>query len=199
MKIVIMAIAFLSLSITAHAKHDGWVTVDNLNRRTCPASTCGVVGVLKYREKVTILEEKDGWARISNYYDASCNNGLSEYVDSGNKKCVASNGIKNGMFAEWVSAQYLSSTRPADPAENASADYDLVRGSDDFRIYKDTFSKAAEKLIASGRCSAKDFKDMGGWMRSNTHGSKPIYFTYCGGMRSSNKVYLNAATGEVSR
>ncbi|WP_089728384.1 SH3 domain-containing protein [Candidatus Thiosymbion oneisti] len=199
MKRLILVAALVALTMPAYAARDGWVTVDNLNRRTCPASTCGIVGVLKFREKATILEEKAGWARITKYYDASCVNGLSHYVDSSNKKCVSSNGINNGKFAEWVSAKYLSSTRPPDPAATASANYALVKGSDDFRIYKDAFAIVADQLIASGKCSANDFREMGGWMKSSNHRSKPIYFTYCGGMRSSNKIYLNAATGEIMR
>lgn len=199
MKKLILAAALAAIAIPAHAARDGWVTVDNLNRRTCPMPTCGVVGMLKFREKATILEEKGGWARITKYYDASCVNGISQYVDSGNRKCESSNGINNGQFAEWVASKYLSPNRPADPAANAPANYALVKGSDDFRIYKDAFAKAADKLIASGRCSAGDFREMGGWMKSSNHRSKPIYFTYCGGMRSGNKVYLNAATGEIMR
>ena len=199
MKRLIVVAALAAFSIPAHAARDGWVTVDNLNRRTCAASTCGVVGVLKFREKATILEEKAGWARISKYYDASCVNGVSQYVDSSNRKCVPSNGIKNGRLAEWVASKYLSSTRPADPAANAPASYALVKGSDDFRVYKDTFAKAADKLIASGKCSAGDFREMGGWWKSSNHKSKPIYFTYCGGMHISNKVYLNAANGKIMR
>ena len=198
MKKFIVVSALLALSIPAHAAKDGWVTVDNLNKRTCPASTCGIVGALKFREKATILEEKNGWVRITRYYDASCFNGITQYVDSGNKQCISGNGIKKGEFAEWVAAKYLSSTRPANPAAKASANYELVKGSDDFRIYKAAFAKAADKLIASGRCSARDFQKMGGWMKSSNHRSKPIYFTYCGGMRSGNKVYLNATTGKIT-
>ena len=199
MKRLILIATLATLSIPAYAARDSWVTVDNLNRRTCPSSHCGVVGVLKFREKATILEQKNGWARITKYYDASCVNGISRYVDSGNRQCVSGNGINNGTFAEWVSAKYLSPTRPVDPAASAPANYTLVKGSDDFRFHKDTVAKAADTLIASGRCSAGDFNDVGGWMKSSSHRNKPIYFTYCGGMRSANKVYLNAGTGEVMR
>ena len=95
---------------------DGWVTVDRLNRRTCPKESCGSVGVLFFRENASIYEEQNGWARISKYYDASCQNGKSEYVDSGNASCNPANGIVDGRFAEWVSSQFLSSNKPNDPA-----------------------------------------------------------------------------------
>lgn len=199
MRNLILVAALAAISVPAHAARDVWVTVDNLNRHTCPMPTCGVVGALKFREKATILEEQSGWARITKYYDALCVNGISQYVDSGNRKCESSNGINKDQFAEWVTSKYLSPNRPEDPAAHAPANYALVKGSDDFRIYKDAFAKAADKLIASGKCSAGDFREMGGWMKSSNHRSKPIYFTYCGGMRSSNKVYLDAATGEITR
>ena len=59
--------------------------------------------------------------------------------------------------------------------------------------------KAADELIAEGYCSTKDFIEIGGWMRSTTHGSQPIYFVYCGGMTKNNKIYLNVKTGNFGR
>lgn len=57
----------------------------------------------------------------------------------------------------------------------------------------------AQELIAAGTCKASDFQEMGGWVKSSDRGSKPVYFTYCGGMRIQNRLYLNAATGEIFR
>lgn len=195
----LLAATLAAISLAARAAPDTWVTVDNLNRRTCPASTCGVVGQLIFREKATVLEQRGGWARITEYYDPACIDGISKYVDSGNEKCVAANGISDGKLAEWVATKYLSRTRPEDPARNAAAKYDLVMHSDDFRLHKDAFAEAANKLIEAGRCSRRDFNEMGGWMKSNDYRNQPVYFTYCGGMRLSNKIYLNAATGEILR
>ena len=105
-----------------------------------------------------------------------------------------SNGFDNGQFAEWVLLANLAATRPADPAAGAAGAHELVAGSDDYRVYKDVFAKSATQLIASGRCSAKDFKDNGGWIKSMTHKDKPVYFTYCNGY---TKVYLDAGSGQV--
>lgn len=58
-----------------------WVTSERLNRRTCPSESCGVVGQFFFREGVTIYETRDGWARVTEPYDASCASGRSEYVD----------------------------------------------------------------------------------------------------------------------
>lgn len=163
-----------------------WVTSERLNRRTCPSESCGVVGQLFFREGVTVREEHDGWARITQTYDASCVGGRSEYVDTGNAACDPANGITDGQFAEWVSVEYLSETRPPDPAADASGIEELVSGSDDFARYRTAFAQAAQSLIAQRRCSERDFRDMGGWVKSTSHRNQPIYFTYCGGATVAN-------------
>src|SRR5690606_4483053 len=89
-----------------------WVTSDRLNRRTCPSENCGIVGQFFFREGVTVHERRNGWARVSQRYDASCVGGRSKYVDAGNANCDPANGISEGKFAEWVSATYLSENRP---------------------------------------------------------------------------------------
>lgn len=197
MKKVSLSLLLIGVTLPSVAISETWVTADRLNRRTCPSVTCGTVGVLMFREKAEIYEEQNGWARISKYYDASCQNGLSQYNESGNAACTEENGIVNGQFAEWVSMKYLSSTRPADPSAGATGDYALISGSDDFHKYKDVFAKAASDLIAAGRCTEQDFKNMGGWIKSSSHRDSPVYFTYCGEMRVQDRLYLNAATGDV--
>jgi hypothetical protein len=177
-----------------------WVTSERLNRRTCPSDSCGVVGQYFFREAATILERREGWARVTKLYDASCVNGRSQYVDTGNAACDPANGITDGQFAEWVSAEYLSDTRPPDPAAGASGIEELVAGSDDFARYRTAFAEAAQSLIAQGQCSEDDFREMGGWMKSvNNHRNQPVYFTYCGGSTLANRLYLNAETGELFR
>lgn len=185
----------------AATEDDGkfWVTSERLNRRTCPSDSCGVVGQFFFREGTTVLERRDGWARVTELYDASCVNGRSQYVDTGNAACEPANGITEGQFAEWVSAEYLSETRPPDPAAGASGSEELISASDDFARYRTAFAEAAQSLIAQGRCSERDFRDMGGWVKSSNHRNQPIYFTYCGGSTVANRLYLNADTGEVFR
>ena len=176
-----------------------WVTTDRLNRRTCPSTSCGIVGRLFFREAVVVYEIRDGWARISNYYDASCVNGVSQYVDSGNARCLSENGIINGSFAEWVSEQFLSRQRPPDPVADATAIEALVAQSDDYHVYGSAFVAAARSLISSETCTTDDFREIGGWVKSTNHSSEPIYFTYCGGFTLTNRLYLNAVTGEMFR
>jgi len=176
---------------------EGWVSSDRLHRRTCAAATCGSVGLFFLRQKVAIYEEKNGWARVTKYYDASCEDGKSQYVDDGSSECSPENGIANGKFAEWISADHLSSTEPDDPGAGATGDHALVKGSDDYRIYSDMFAKAAADLISSGRCKRADFEEMGGFLKSTNHRNRPIYFTYCGSMTIENRIYLDAETGKT--
>ncbi|HBD0438482.1 TPA: hypothetical protein KGM74_004042, partial [Escherichia coli] len=154
---------------SAMAKNESklWVVVDRTERHTCPSSKCGVAGKLFFREGVDFLEKKGEWVRITEPYSASCVGGESEYIKEGNKSCTRKNGIVNGKFSEWVKLSDPSSERPSDPAENASGDDTLIKGSDDYRIYKKEFSSAARKLINEGVCTESDFKEIGGWMASS--------------------------------
>lgn len=90
-----------------------WVAVEHVDRRTCPSTNCGVVGYLRYKDKVEVHEVKSGWVRISGEHNAMCSGGRSELVESGNDECVPKNGITKGNFAEWVPMQQLSKTQPS--------------------------------------------------------------------------------------
>ena len=184
---------------TSESSNKHWVTSDRLNRRTCPSTDCGIAGQFFFREGTDVFEDKDGWARVSRYYDASCANGRSEYVHSEDSRCDPENGIVDGKFAEWVFADFLSEDRPPDPAADATGLEVLVAGSDDFQKYRGAFAQAAQSLISSGQCREADFREWGGWMKSVNDRSQPIYFIYCGGSQVSNRLYLNTETGEVFR
>lgn len=172
-----------------------WVNTNTLNRRTCASQSCGKVGFLLFRESAQVFERKGEWVRITKYYDASCKNGYSEYVDAGNKTCTSDNGIVDGQFAEWVSAKYLSIERPADPAQGATGMAKVISQSDDYTAHKEAFILGAENLIVSGRCTAQDIESAGGFVRSVNRGNG-YYFTYCGNFE---KYYLNARSGEISK
>lgn len=176
-----------------------WVTSQYLDRHTCASESCGIVGRLFFREAADVLEIDGDWARITDAYDASCVNGISEYVDSGDANCTDENGITDGKFAEWVLVENLAVDRPADPAETAAEDERMVAQSDDFAQYRDAFTTAARTLINDGRCTAAEFEEMGGWVKSSNDRDRPVYFTYCGGMTTANRIYLNAETGEIYR
>ncbi|RTR40056.1 SH3 domain-containing protein [Shewanella canadensis] len=193
----LIAILILNIPFPTLSSDEFWVTSDRLNRRTCPATSCGVVGQLFYREQVKVFERKSDWIRITKYYDAFCQNGTSNYVDSGNAHCIPENGIVDAKFAEWVSVKYLSSQRPTDPGKNASGVAKAIAQSDDYRIYQQAFTVAAESLIKSKKCTFSELKEIGGFIKSSKYKNQPIYFTYCGGSTASNKIHLNAETGQL--
>lgn len=199
MQALVVGAALAAGAASALAESKLWVTSDRLERRTCPSEECGSVGQLMFREGVTVFEVNGIWSRISKPYSASCNSfGNSQYVKRGNKACTQANGIVDGDFAEWVLSKQLSSERPADPSEGASGDAELVKDSDDFRLHQAQFATAARKLIDARICTVGDFLEMGGWMKSTSQGPN-AYFTYCGGMTNSNKVYLDVGTGKTTR
>lgn len=175
-----------------------WANADRVNRRTCPSTECGSVGQLFFREAAEVFEERDGWIRITKYYDGSCVNDRSQYVDSGNASCAASNGFDGSQFAEWVSADFLVDVRPADPGVGATGSAMLVAQSDDFRIHQAAFVAAADKLIGDGTCTEKNFIDNGGWVKSMNNKTEPVYFMYCGS-GGGDRIYLNASTGRTYR
>ncbi len=177
-----------------------WVASERLDRRTCPSEACGLVGQLFFRESAKVLEQREGWARLTEPYDGACNGGESAYVDEGAKACSVENGFVDGQFAEWVRADDLTSVRPADPAETATAAEALISASDDFAQHRQAFVAAATKLIGDGTCTPEDFVEQGGFMKSvNSYKAEPVYFTYCGGMTRANRIYVNAETGEIFR
>ena len=195
---LLTAMALLMSTNIAVAEPNLWVSADRVARHTCPSVKCGVAGQLMFREGVEVLETKGAWVRVTKPYSASCSGGISEYVKSGNSACIASNGINNGMFAEWVPTKSLTKDRPADPGEGATGDDVLVKNSDDYRRYRAQFTKAARELIDNGTCTAGDFEEIGGWMASPAKG-QGMYFMYCGGMTTANRLYLNVRSGKVSR
>ncbi|NJO37180.1 MAG: hypothetical protein HC871_05605 [Rhizobiales bacterium] len=121
-------------------------------------------------------------------------------MDKGNPSCTATNGIAEGMMAEWISLEHVSRQRPADPAAGLSGLRKAIASSDDFHQFGDTFTKVTNELVRNGKCSTEDFVENGGWVKSTTsYKDKPVYFTYCGGLTVANRLYLDASTGLIFR
>ncbi len=76
---------------------------------------------------------------------------------------------------------------------------DSVSGSDDFQKYRKVFVRAANELVGKGLCTPAQLAAQGGFWKSQNHKSKPVYFTYCGGESSENRIYIDAGTGQVFR
>ena len=157
------------------------MTVDTLNERLAPSLDGRVANTICRNQKVSVSEVKDGWARVSRYYD-----GKVEGVD--------------GRVARWVFAKHLSEDKLIEEKpRNDSVVGQAISNSDDFVEYEDLFISASEGLINNGKCSLSEFKEMGGWWRSVNHKPRNVYFTYCGGAANSNRLYLDVSTGEIFR
>lgn len=72
-----------------------------------------------------------------------------------------------------------------------------IQASDDFEPHRDSLVRATTDLVAAGRCTLAELKDLGGWVKSQNEKSSPVYFVNCGGMKVSDKIYLDAATGKL--
>jgi uncharacterized protein YgiM (DUF1202 family) len=157
------------------------VTANSLNVRLAANETGKVTDKLFQQEKVEVFEVRNGWARVSEYYDEDVS-GISTKV------------------ARWVFATHLSAQRPANMKVIASAPIvEAIKSSDDLVMHQDTFVWVSDKLVKAGECKLSDFEDIGGWWRSVDHKPRPVYYTYCGGAVNNHRVYVNTATGETFR
>jgi len=174
---------FTASTALAEARSPGGfvVNADSLNVRQAAHETGKVTGKLYHQEKVEVFEVKNGWARISEYYDEEIN-GLSTKV------------------ARWVFATHLSAQRPTKKNSTVNSPIiNAIKSSDDLAIHQDTFVWVSEELINSGECTLSDFEDIGGWWRSVDHKPRPVYYTYCGGAANNHRVFVNTATGTTFR
>ncbi|QIA66100.1 hypothetical protein GT360_21665 [Vibrio astriarenae] len=128
-------------------------------------------------EKVVVLEEKDGWGRISSYF---------VYQEGGDE------------VAEWVQLSELQEQPPEISKEERYETVKLsIQGSDDFLLYQESFTKHSDRLIEQKTCDLLDFEESSGWMRSINYPDRQIYFVYCGGLRPADKVYLDVLSGDI--
>jgi len=117
---------------------DYYVAVDQTEERLGPSPQAKSTNTLFKRQKVTVMELKAGWARVSRYYDGNVE------------------GVK-GQVARWIPADVLSSTVPPEEkvSGGTSALGQALKDSDNFGRYHTAFLKGAQSLIDSGRCSCR--------------------------------------------
>jgi hypothetical protein len=157
---------------------DYYVSANQLSVRSAPSTTARIEDTLIRKQKVEVFEVNAGWARISKYSHGAEKN-------------------KEDQFAHWVSADYLTATEPTGAlAENTNIER-YIKNSDNYSKYRENFIEVSKTLVEQGRCNLSDYKNIGGWVSSITHKSEPIYFTYCGGFSTCDKVYINAKSGEI--
>ncbi|WP_151899235.1 hypothetical protein [Vibrio mediterranei] len=146
------------------------------NVLTQPDLASATDGVAYYGEKLKVLEREGEWIRIAPIYQ------LEEGAEE---------------ISQWVNTKHLVIKEVNLSGErwlNVLTDY--IEGSDDFVLYQEKFFDASTKLVKQKRCRLSDFEELSGWVKSINH-QDSVYFTYCGGIESENKVYLNVATGEL--
>lgn len=90
-----------------------------------------------------------------------------------------------------------SEPAPQPPPPSDSQLESAIEQSDDFQLYRTEFMTASRGLLERGRCTLADFREMGGWVRSTNHKPDLVYFTYCGKMHVSNRLYVDVATGRI--
>lgn len=180
LRILIIICLFFVTSASAEEIKSGdyYVSANQLSVRSAPNTAATVTNTLDRKQIVEVFEVKDGWARISNFNDASAQG-------------------KSVKTARWVSVDYLTATEPIGVLAEDTDIERYIRNSDNYSQHKSSFIDVSKKLLEKGRCNLSDYKNIGGWVSSMSHKSKPIYFTYCGGFSKSNKIYINAKSGQI--
>ncbi|GAL17908.1 SH3 domain protein [Vibrio maritimus] len=122
------------------------------------------------------MERREDWIRIAPIYQ------LEEGAEE---------------VSQWVDSKTLS-TKQVKLEGKVWLDVlkDYIEDSDNYMSYQEAFLDATTKLIRQRRCRLADFEEVGGWIKSINHQDN-VYFTYCGGIETEHKIYLNVASGEV--
>ncbi|MFN0263827.1 SH3 domain-containing protein [Tepidamorphus sp. 3E244] len=129
---------------------DYYVTANSLNVRLCPATSCPATNKLYRGQKVELFQSRDGWARISEFYDASVEK--AEFPE-----------IQEDKVARWVSAEFLSRNKPTNPEPAALSPEIMdprikyVPGVGDYGLTKRevvAMRRFALKLLKDGSCTA---------------------------------------------
>ncbi|MGR1580103.1 hypothetical protein ACSSNL_01425 [Thalassobius sp. S69A] len=95
--------------------------------------------------------------------------------------------------------RWLIALEELDPAAHATEMERLIGRSDDLAQRREAFTQATTELVSEGACTLDEFAEHGGWVRSTTHGTSPVYFMYCGGATVADRLYLDASTGRRFR
>ncbi|MDW6004567.1 SH3 domain-containing protein [Vibrio mangrovi] len=154
-----------------------YVNEHKLAVRNAPDPESFPVRYLYKGDPVTVLEQKQGWGRISGYF-------------------VYQQG--DPEIAEWVAMDSLSEQLPViSKEEREEILMSYIDESDDLLTYKDKFLKITGQLIDEKMCSPEDFDELKGWVRSIRYQERHVYFIYCGGIKSVDKIYFDVDSGEI--
>jgi hypothetical protein len=159
-----LLVAFSSVAFAQATKPGTYYVKENvLEERLGPSNKGSVTNRIHRGQKVEVLELKNGWARVSKYYDGSVEG-------------------QSGQVARWVLATGLSTKQPEDLKQP-----DVPN---DPRIAKDAFPKVGQsglteqdiqtlykgalKHLNSGNCARVEYGDKS-TSKANT------YYINCGG------------------
>jgi hypothetical protein len=154
-----------------------YVNDHKLAVRNAPNSDSFPVRYMYKSDPVTVVEQKNGWGRISGYF---------VYKQGGPE------------IAEWVAMSGLSEQVPVISKEERE---EILMGyidqSDDLSIYKEKFLQITGKLLDEKLCTPSDFDELEGWIRSIRYKERHVYFIYCGGIKTADKIYFDVDSGEI--
>ena len=164
--VAVIGTLLLSGSTFAEAITPGsyYVTASVLNERLAPHPNAKISNRLYHQHRVDVFEVKNGWARVSKYYDGTLE------------------GLQ-GQVARWVSAKHLSSNRPADlPQQKLSSDPRIqgIPKVDQGGLTKQDvliLYRAAAHYLDTGQCKHIEYGDKS-VSKANT------YYLNCGGHRN---------------
>lgn len=154
-----------------------YVSPEKLGIREAPDYKAFVDSALYRGDRIIVLEQSDGWGRISPYY---------VYEDGG------------AEIAEWIPMEALLEQPPiVTQEERYETLTSFIGKSDNFKEHRDIFLKVTDELLKDDTCKPYDFEELGGWVRSLRYKDEPVYFVYCGGLKQANKIYLNVLSGKT--
>lgn len=163
-KYILLAMILFPIVALSEATSPGvyYVTADTLNVRLAPKPDGSITNKLYRQQKLEVFEVKGGWARVSKYYDG------------------AREGV-SGDVARWVSAKYLSKSRPEDKKQPSDLPNDpRISGIPEVGQFGATetdvriLHTAAKHFLETNKCDKIEYGD------KST--SKPnTYYLNCGG------------------
>jgi hypothetical protein len=157
---------------------DYYVSVDSAEIRVQPSPTAPSEGTAYLGEHIEALGHQDDWIRIAPIY---------QLEDDGEQT------------SQWLPLDVVDDEPISMKSEQwAQAIISYIEKSDDFSQHDEAFIKATQLLLAEKQCRAHDFVEIGGWVKSINY-EDDVYFTYCGGLETSDKIYLDVKTGKIFR
>ena len=170
---LLLAGALLTLfapGVAAQVAEVAYVASDVLNERLCPGTDCPSTNKVYRGQKLEVFERKDGWARVSKYYDST-------------RERIEFPQVTSPTVARWVAEQYLSADAPEplpQPVGDAFPADPRIQGIPAVGEYglkeRDVsmLRRYAAQLIASGECSGVEYGD-----RSVSKAG--VYYVQCAG------------------